>query len=91
MTITFSIKIIMTVSIIFLPREIMWVVSTRVVDASALQAAPSVAKKEYLIFYFFPSYFFHAGSTGIKTGVMEDNFDFGQILHFGHYKKVSLG
>ena len=63
MTIIIIIKIIIIIIIIFLPREIMWVVSTRVVDASALQAAPSVKKKNILFFTFillFP--FFHAGS-----------------------------
>ena len=27
----------------------------------------------------------------IRIGVMEDNFDFGHILHFRHYKTVQLG
>ena len=30
-------------------------------------------------------------SQCIRIGVMEDNFDFGHILHIGQYKKVQLG
>ena len=69
-TITFSIKIIIII-IIFLPREIMWVVSTRVVDASALQAAPSVAKKECFIFFLFPSYFFMQAAPSVTKRLFQ--------------------
>ena len=31
------------------------------------------------------------GAQCIRIGVMEDNFVFGHILHFGHPKKVQLG
>ena len=31
------------------------------------------------------------GAQCIRVGVMEDNFVFGHILHFGHQKKVQLG
>ena len=31
------------------------------------------------------------GAQCIRIGVMEDNFVFGHILHFGHKKKVQLG
>ena len=34
---------------------------------------------------------YEGGAQCIRIGVMEDNFVFGHILHFGHPKKVQLG